>query len=102
MIVLAAGLPRCRTDQHATSEPQAGKIAICTACYDQIQKVRTWQGRSGPIRDEVRVTHHCESCKSEMTVSSEGGTLKIRCPACAPAGVDCDLCAPKGGSRRPS
>lgn len=94
-VLLAASLTGCQTDQHAMTKPQPGKHAICTECYEQIQTVRSWPARSGPPRDEVRTTHRCAACQTEMTVYTEGGVLKIRCEKCAPAGMDCDLCAPK-------
>ncbi len=37
----------------------------------------------------------CPDCKSELSIYTEGSTLKAKCASCAPEGVDCDRCVPK-------
>jgi len=99
--VLAAGvgvgtMPGCATTKHDVAPASGGKVSVCTKCYDEVRTVRDSRGRNlGPPVERTLRTHMCDECKSEMTIYESGGVLKVRCPACAPEGVDCDRCVPK-------
>jgi len=93
-------LPGCATSRHDVAPASAGKISVCSKCYDTIRTVSDSQGRRfGPAVKRTIVTHTCEECKSEMTIYEANGVLKVRCPTCAPDGVDCDRCVPKAQGR---
>lgn len=92
-VLLAGG---CATDKHDMVKAEAGQVSVCTKCYDQIRTVQDRQGRRfGPSVTRTITTHVCEDCKNEMTIYAVDGVLKVRCPTCAPEGVDCDRCVPK-------
>ena len=91
--LLAGG---CATDKHDMVKAEAGQVSVCTKCYDQIQKVRgSYHPRYGYSGTRTITTHVCEDCKNEMTIYEKDGVMKVRCPTCAPEGVDCDRCVPK-------
>lgn len=86
----------CASTKHEISPAAAGKVSVCTKCYDQIQKVRSTGGPLGGLATNRTITtHRCEECKSDMTIYEKDSVLKIRCASCAPEGVDCDRCVPK-------
>ena len=90
----------CATTKHDVAAAQPGQVSVCTKCYDQITKVRGSGGpRGGLATNRTIVTHQCTECKSEMTIYTEAGVLKVRCPACAPEGVECDRCTPKTAAK---
>ena len=92
--VLFAG--GCATDKHDMVKAEAGQVSVCTKCYDQIRKVRgSYSPRHGYSGTRTITTHVCEDCKNEITIYAVDGVLKVRCPTCAPEGVDCDRCVPK-------
>ncbi len=96
-VLLATG---CTTDKHDMTKAQAGQVSVCTKCYDQIRKARSTGGpRGGLSTNRTIITHTCEDCKNEMTIYEKDGVLKVRCPACAPEGVDCDRCVPKPAAK---
>lgn len=90
--LLASVLSACATDKHTMTASADGKVAVCRACYDEISKVRSTQPRTGITATRTITTHMCPDCKSELSVYTEGSTLKAKC---APDGVDCDRCVPK-------
>ncbi len=95
--LLAGG---CATDKHDMVKAEAGQVSVCTKCYDQIRTVQDRQGRRfGPTVTRTITTHVCEDCKNEMTIYAVDGVLKVRCPTCAPEGVDCDRCVPKDAAK---
>ena len=95
--LFAAG---CATNKHDMSSAQPGQVTVCTKCYDQIRTVRDNQGRRfGPSVTRTITTHMCEDCKNEMTIYEKDGVMKVRCPTCAPEGVDCDRCVPKTAAK---
>lgn len=86
----------CASDKHTMTAPQPGQVSVCTKCYDQIRKVRSAGGpRGGLATNRTVTTHMCEDCKNEMTIYEKDGVLNVRCPTCAPEGVDCDRCVPR-------
>lgn len=90
----------CASDKHAMTAPQPGQVSVCTKCYDQIQKVRgSYSPRHGYSGARTITTHMCEDCKNEMTIYEKDGVMKVRCPMCAPEGVDCDRCVPKESAK---
>lgn len=90
----------CATDKHDMTKAEAGQVSVCTKCYDQIRTVQDNQGRRfGPTVTRTITTHVCEDCKNEMTIYAVEGVLKVRCPTCAPDGVDCDRCVPKEAAK---
>ncbi len=92
-VFLAGG---CATTKHDMVKAQAGQVSVCTKCYDQIRTVQDRQGRRfGPTVPRTITTHMCEDCKNAMTIYVKDGVMKVRCPTCAPEGVDCDRCVPK-------
>lgn len=92
-LLLAAG---CASDKHTMTTAQPGQVSVCSKCYDQVRTVQDRQGRRfGPTVTRTITTHMCEDCKNEMTIYAVDGVLKVRCPTCAPEGVDCDRCVPK-------
>lgn len=95
--LLAGG---CATDKHNMVKAEAGQVSVCTKCFDQIQKVRgSYSPRRGYSGTRTITTHVCEDCKSEMTIYEKDGVMKVRCPTCAPEGVDCDRCVPKAAAK---
>lgn len=89
-------LAGCQSDKHAMPPTQAGQVAVCRACYDQITTIRTQSNwRTGGRRNQVIKRHMCEDCKTELSVYTEDGVLMAKCAGCAPDGVACDLCTPK-------
>lgn len=95
--LLAGG---CATDKHDMVKAEAGQVSVCTKCYDQIQKVRgSYHPRYGYSGTRTITTHVCEDCKYEMTIYEKDGMMKVRCPTCAPEGVDCDRCVPKPAAK---
>lgn len=96
-VLLASG---CATDKHEMVKAEAGQVSVCTKCYDQIRKVRNTGGpRGGLATNRTITTHMCEDCKNEMTIYEKDGVMKVRCPTCAPEGVDCDRCVPKQAAK---
>jgi hypothetical protein len=95
VVLLASLLSACASDTHTMTPPSGGKVAVCRACYDEISKVRTTQPRTGIATTRTVRTHMCPDCKSELSIYTEGSTLKAKCSKCAPEGVDCDRCVPK-------
>jgi hypothetical protein len=87
----------CASDKHEAKSATAGQITVCTKCYDEIKQVQGSVPRSGPERTYTIRTHRCEDCKADMAIYMDDGTMKVRCPTCAPAGVACDRCVPKSG-----
>ena len=86
----------CATDKHEMVKAEAGQVSVCTKCYDSIRKARSTGGpRGGLATNRTITTHVCEDCKNEMTIYARDGVLMVRCPTCAPEGVDCDRCVPK-------
>ena len=86
----------CASTKHDIAQAQPGQVSVCTKCYDQIRTVQDRQGRRfGTTVTRTITTHVCEDCKNEMTIYAVDGVLKVRCPTCAPEGVDCDRCVPK-------
>ena len=94
-LLLASVLSACASDKHTMTTTADGKVAVCRACYDEISKVRSTQPRTGITTTRTITTHMCPDCKSELSVYTEGSTLKAKCAKCAPDGVDCDRCVPK-------
>ena len=94
-LLLASVLSACASDKHAMTTTADGKVAVCRACYDEISKVRSTQPRTGITTTKTITKHMCPDCKSELSVYTEGSTLKAKCAKCAPDGVDCDRCVPK-------
>ncbi|QOJ14129.1 MAG: hypothetical protein HRU75_05560 [Planctomycetia bacterium] len=95
--LLAAG---CAADKHDMVKAEAGQVSVCTKCYDQVRKVRGTGGpRGGLATNRTITTHMCEDCKNEMTIYEQDGVMKVRCPTCAPEGVDCDRCVPKAAAK---
>ena len=96
-LLLAAG---CATTKHDIAAAQPGQVSVCTKCYDQIRKARSSGGpRGGLATNRTITTHMCEECKDEMTIYSENGVMKVRCPKCAPEGAECDRCTPKTAAK---
>lgn len=93
--LLASLLSACASDKHSMTQPTDGKVAVCRACYDEISKVRSTQPRTGITTTRTVTTHMCPDCKSELSIYTEGSTLKAKCAKCAPEGADCDRCVPK-------
>lgn len=93
--LFAAG---CATDKHDMVKAEAGQVSVCTKCYDQISTVSE-RRRTGPSVKRTITTHMCEDCKNEMTIYEKDGVMKVRCPTCAPEGVDCDRCVPKAAAK---
>ena len=92
-VLLAQG---CATSKHDEDKAQAGKVSVCTKCYDQIRKVRSAGGpRGGIAATRTITTHMCDECKNEMAIYEKDGVMVVRCATCAPEGVDCDRCVPK-------
>ena len=95
--LLAGG---CATTKHDIAAAQPGQVSVCTKCYDQIRKARSSGGpRGGLATNRTISTHMCEECKDEMTIYSENGVMKVRCPKCAPEGAECDRCTPKTAAK---
>ena len=103
VIGASLGLPLltgCATSKHDMVAAPDGKVSVCTKCYDQVRKVRSTGGpRGGLATNRTVTTHVCEECKDEMTIYTQDGVLKVRCPKCAPQGVDCDRCVPKAQTK---
>ncbi len=95
VVLLASMLSACASDKHTITQPAEGKVAVCRACYDEISKVRSTQPRTGITTTRTVRTHMCTDCKSELSIYTEGSTLKAKCASCAPEGVNCDRCVPK-------
>lgn len=95
VLSLAAVLSACASDKHTMTHAADGKVAVCRACYDEIAKVRSTEPRSGVVTTRTVKTHMCPDCKSELSIYTEGSTLKARCAKCVPDGADCDLCVPR-------
>ena len=92
-VLLAGG---CATDKHDMVKAESGQVSVCTKCYDTIRKVRSTGGPRGGLATNRTITSHmCEDCKNDMTIYEKDGVMKVRCPTCAPEGVDCDRCVPK-------
>ena len=95
VVLLTSVLSACASDKHTMTPSADGKVAVCRACYDEISKVRSMQPRTGITTTRTVTTHMCPDCKSELSIYTEGSTLKSKCAKCAPEGVDCDRCVPK-------
>ena len=96
-LLLAAG---CATTKHDIAAAQPGQVSVCTKCYDTVQRYTRQPGsRFGSAGTYTTTTHRCEECKDEMTIYSENGVIKVRCPKCAPEGVACDRCTPKAAAK---
>lgn len=95
VVLLTSLLSACASDKHTMTQLADGKVAVCRACYDEISKVRSTQPRTGTTTTRTIRTHMCPDCKSELSIYTEGSTLKAKCVSCAPEGVDCDRCVPK-------
>lgn len=97
LALLAGG---CAADKHDVTTAQPGQVTVCTKCYDQVSKVRSAGGpRGGLATNRTITTHLCDDCKNEMTIYSKDGVLMVRCPTCAPEGVDCDRCVPRAAAK---
>ena len=102
LFTVAIGLPAggCQRDKHVMSDAKSGQVTVCSQCYDQIRKARSSGGpRGGLATNRTISTHMCEECKDEMTIYSENGVMKVRCPKCAPEGVACDRCTPRTAAK---
>ncbi|MFO0833750.1 MAG: hypothetical protein U0638_02175 [Phycisphaerales bacterium] len=97
-VLLSSLLSAYSIDKHAITQPEDGKVAVCRSCYDEISKLRSTQPRTGITTTRTITTHMCPDCKSELSVYTEGSTLKAKCAKCAkcaPDGADGDRCVPK-------
>lgn len=88
--LFAQALVGCQSPQHRMVDQPAGTKIACQQCYDELKRVTL--GASGAQNPGVYKRHACEGCKTEMSVYTENGVLKIRCAKCAPEGVACDKC----------
>lgn len=80
------------------AEPQSGTKIACRMCYDEMKQASL--GMSGAQNPGVYKRHACEGCKTEMSVYSEDGMVKMKCAKCAPEGVACDRCLPPNRSAK--
>ncbi len=95
MAAVSLALGACAGDKHTMVAQKPGTTVVCQECYDQIQKVRHTSGsRWNSGYDQLHAVHQCASCRTEMSVYTEGGVTKVKCAKCAPSGVACDLCVP--------
>lgn len=88
-------LTACQSDKHTMVVPKPGEVVVCSKCYDEIAKVKRRIGHRGPVRTENVSVHQCPECNTEMSIYSENGVLMVKCAACAPEGVPCDMCLPR-------
>lgn len=95
--LLAGG---CAVSKHDVAKADSGQVSVCAKCYDQIRKARSAGGpRGGLATNRTITTHQCEECMNEMTIYVKDGVMKVRCPMCAPEGVDCDRCVPRAAAK---
>jgi hypothetical protein len=95
LVLASPVLSACQTDKHTMVEPPPGSRVVCRECYDEVYKVTYPTGsRWGTTYQETRTRHQCSSCKTEMSIYSENGVLKVKCARCAPEGLACDKCLP--------
>lgn len=72
----------------------------CAECRDlAVQELKVHRSgrhfQSGSRLPRVLV---CSSCKVEVTLYDEAGKAMLRCPKCAPVGIECAACE-TGGSQ---
>lgn len=94
LAIISFGPAACQTNKHTMVEPAPGTTIVCKQCYTQIETVRSVPGSRWSGADRVIKKHQCPDCKTEMSIYSEDGVLKVKCAHCAPAGVTCDKCLP--------
>lgn len=88
----------CQSTQHRMAEPQSGTKIACRKCYDEMKQASL--GMSGKQSPGYYTRHACEGCRTEMSVYSEDGVLKMKCAKCVPQGVACDKCLPPDSSAK--
>lgn len=82
----------------ASSSCSTSPPACTPACAEcrEIAVQETRARRSGrhfkDTSNTVRV-HNCSCCKVEVNLYKQDGKTMLRCPTCAPHGVDCESCA---------
>ncbi len=95
LIPLVAGCESTeKTEKHEMAS-SSGSAMGCQACYDD-SVVITQASAKGSQWDKHQIIkkHHCDDCKSEVTIYTEDGKPMIKCAHCAPKGVACDKCRP--------
>lgn len=95
---LAIGGCQSQKQHHAIIEGESGQqFAVCSKCFDEIQKVRSTGGPRGGLTTNRKIrVHMCEECKTEMSIySDQDGALIVKCSKCAPTGLPCDKCRPR-------
>ena len=99
MATISAITAGCQSNKHVMTDTEPGQAVACSKCYDEIRKARRPGGPRGGLATNRRVrVHMCEDCKTEVTFYDESGTLMVKCPKCAPAGLPCDKCLPPSGA----
>jgi hypothetical protein len=95
-------LSACQSDKHTMVEPKDGTAIGCKECYDEVYKTTHSTGsRWGTSYQQTHSRHECASCKTEISIYSEDGVLKVKCAKCAPEGLACDKCLPPKGYTPP-
>lgn len=99
LLVIASGiLAACSSTTHDVAATSPGGPAICRLCYEETVRV----GSSLPTHVARRFgrrtlrRHACPECRAEMEIYLLDGKPMIRCEGCAPEGVPCDRCRPRG------
>lgn len=72
----------------------------CAECRDlAVQELKVNRsGRHFQSGSRLPLVHTCSCCKVEVTLYEQDGKAMLRCPKCAPAGVECAACE-AGGSQ---
>lgn len=99
-VLLAGFLAACSSTTHEVSGTPAGDSTICTLCYEETVRVGSTLPTHVARRFGRRTLrrHACPACKAEMEIYLLEGRPMIRCEGCAPEGVPCDRCRPRGAA----
>lgn len=77
----------------STSPPVcAPGCAECRAIAVQETRARR-SGRHFKDTSKAARVHNCSCCKVQVDLYEQDGKTMLRCPTCAPHGVDCEACA---------
>jgi hypothetical protein len=78
--------------------PSPQCVPECTECREiAVQELRVHRsGRHFQTGSRSPRVHACSCCQVEVSLYEENGKPMLRCPKCAPAGVECAACESVG------
>lgn len=73
----------------------------CVECRDfAVQELKVHRsGRHFQSETRLPRVHTCSCCKVEVTLYEQDGKPMLRCPKCAPEGVECAACELGDGTK---